>query len=225
MPRTTSPVPFCHTQYDATHAEYNEHNDCSVRAVMTVTGSTYKAAHTLLAEDCGRPNRRGVSSYNFTRRMDQGEVLGSKLERVKGIGYQWEPNAKRITLAKFIQQNPVGTFLLGKRGHAFAVVDGVLVDTWRVGPRALVNRAWKVTKAEAPVALPKRTLDRVVAMLQSGATEFTQADLAKWEIPASGRKYRAWWGRTNIGGKAAAQVGVTISMVTVDGAKVVRITK
>lgn len=226
MARTT-PVPFLRTSYDSTHGEFQERNDCSVRAVMTVTGSTYKAAHTFLREECGRQDRRGVMSYNFTRRMDQGEVLGSTLTRIPGIGRRYEKNAKRITLARFIRENPVGTFLLGKSGHAFAVVDGKLVDTWEVPPGALVNRAWKVEKSTpvVPTNLPTRTLDRMVAMLSSGATEFTQADLEAWNVPASGRKYRAWWGRTNVGGRAAIQVGVTISMVTVDGEKVVRIVK
>ena len=34
-----------------------------------------------------------------------------------------------------------------KRGHAMAVVDGVLVDTWRPGGRSLVTGAWEVTSA------------------------------------------------------------------------------
>ena len=63
----TLPYPFQFTQYNGEQIP-GERNDCAVRSLMTVTGSTYMEAHTLLAEDCGRAYRRGVLTGSWQRR-------------------------------------------------------------------------------------------------------------------------------------------------------------
>ena len=70
-----------------------------------------------------------------------------------------------MSLARFIRENPVGVFYVLKSAHAFAIVDGVLVDTWHVGNRCRVTSAWRVTKAA-----PKRTHhpSQLRAMLVTG---------------------------------------------------------
>lgn len=139
------------TSYNGDHMA-GERNDCAVRALMTVTGSTYRVAWGLIKVKTGRPNRKGTPTRALARFLDSGTILGCTFERTQGTGVS---KRGRITLARFVRQNLVGTFYVLKRGHAFAIVDGVVVDTWKPGARSLVFAAWRVTKSEpkpAPVA-------------------------------------------------------------------------
>lgn len=161
------------TEYRGDYIE-GERNDCAVRALMTVTGSTYREAHAAIQQATGRRNGKGTPTYPLTMMLDDRKgLLGCTFERVVGDrgpagtfikGY---PAPKAGTLARFIRENPVGVFYVCKSGHAFAIVDGVLVDTWHVGSRSKVTAAWRVTKAA-----PKRTHHpaQLRALLVTGKT-------------------------------------------------------
>ena len=52
--------------------------------------------------------------------------------------------AKHMTLKEFVTNHPVGKFYVHKRGHAFAVIDGVIQD-WKynnVGDRTRITLAY-----------------------------------------------------------------------------------
>lgn len=61
------------------------------------------------------------------------------MERIVGID-GWP-------LAAFIAAYPTGSYVVHRRGHAFAVIDGVLRD-WDsgTGPRSIIQAAWRVTE-------------------------------------------------------------------------------
>jgi hypothetical protein len=139
----TAPA-YAHTEYNGGQVT-GERNDCAVRALMTVTGSTYGDAHSHLATL--RSYRKGTSTLGLIRMLDRGDtILGSKFTRVQGKAGQYQ-RSNRTTLNTFCKAHPVGRYYLLKRGHAIAVVDGVVVDTWRPGGRSLVTGAWQVTSA------------------------------------------------------------------------------
>lgn len=185
---------FINTTYNGTQIT-GERNDCAVRALMTTTGATYLAAHNVLRNRCGRQFRRGTSTYSLTTLLDSGTILGAAFTRVdsEGINGNWQ------TLAAFKRSNPVGRFYLLMRGHAFAVVNGVTIDTWKVGSRSRVNGAWAVTPVPAGHKLvvdgPLRanTIAKLVAAYNAaptvdGAKVITAAHLVAAGLGASWAK-------------------------------------
>lgn len=146
--RHSLPVPFVPTSFSGPTVP-GERNDCSVRALMTVTGRTYMESHALHAGSLGRRTGKATRTYGLVKALDAGEVLGVKLSRTHGQGFS---HSGRVTLARFCAENPRGRFYCLIRGHAFAVVDGALVDTWRVRPGSLIWAAWRAETS--PAALP-----------------------------------------------------------------------
>lgn len=149
-----------------------ENKDCAVRALMTVTGISYQEAHSLLAKHCGRKDKKGTNTNRLIALLDNIRViktLGFTATRVHSSHREVNPLGRRrqmgtVTLRSFIQANPKGTFFVLKRSHAFAVVDGVVIDTWEPGGRCKVTYAWKLEPlAQAqpevvePAPAPKKT--------------------------------------------------------------------
>lgn len=117
-----------------------EDNDCTVKAFAVVFNTTYEKAHSHLKHHCGRQNRKGVISR---------EVLPPSLKRTK---YKVGPysRANRISLKAFVEKHNEGRFYVCVRGHALAVVDGVVHD-YKAGLRRQVTWAMRVYLEERGV--------------------------------------------------------------------------
>jgi len=134
-----------------TYGFKREKNDCSVRAAAFATGETYKNAYELM-EKLGRRKDRGMSTLSLSQLLDKGDLLGHKVTKVSGINYSFcrslsEDNPQRgneMTLAVFIRLHPIGRFYCLYRGHAVAVVDGVVKDTFQNLPGRRIFAAWQV---------------------------------------------------------------------------------
>jgi hypothetical protein len=111
----------------------HETNDCTVKAFAVVFDTTYEKAHAHLKKNCGRQNRKGIHAR---------EVIPPSLKKTK---YKVGPYSKtnRITLKNFLEKHNQGRFYVLIRGHAFAVVDGVLYD-YKEGLRRQVTWAMRV---------------------------------------------------------------------------------
>ncbi|WP_391558986.1 hypothetical protein [Robertmurraya sp.] len=114
-----------------------ETNDCTVKAFAVVFDTTYEKAHAHLKHNCGRQNRKGIISR---------DVLAPSLKKTK---YKIGPYSKtnRITLKNFIEKHNTGRFYVCVRGHALAVVDGVIYD-YKEGLRRQVTWAMRVYLGE-----------------------------------------------------------------------------
>jgi hypothetical protein len=88
--------------------------DCTVVALAAVAEITYALAEEIAAEGGRAPGRRA----NSARIIEAAKRRGFVFRKVRFTG----------TLYRFMQRHPVGTFYLNKRGHAFALVDGAVVD-------------------------------------------------------------------------------------------------
>lgn len=110
-----------------------ETNDCTVKAFSVVFNTTYEKAHAHLKNYCGRQHRRGLRSI---------DVLPPSLKKTK---YKVGPYSRtnRITLKNFIEKHNEGRFYVCVRGHALAVVDGVIYD-YKEGLRRQVTWAMRV---------------------------------------------------------------------------------
>jgi hypothetical protein len=171
---TRTDVAWSRTEYNGAQVA-GETNDCAVRALMTVTGATYQQAHSLLRTRCGRRHGKGTPYQPLVDLLDGGDVLGARFERVheakrviKRSGWRsrwaWEG---RQSLRAFCRANPKGTFYVLKYAHAFAVVDGVLVDTWHVPGGCLATGAWKVT-VPATTTAPTHHPMQLKALIMGG---------------------------------------------------------
>jgi hypothetical protein len=121
--------------YNESAIAKGERNDCVVRAVASTFGLEYNIAHRFVAEEFGRKPRKGT--FNTAIKL-------SSLNNIKGIPYSVIPKANltypgsarhqknggkptNITLSMFIEKYPKGKYLVIKKGHAFSVIDGVVV--------------------------------------------------------------------------------------------------
>lgn len=123
-------------------------NDCAVRALAVATGATYAQA-SLFFNATGRQLKKGTP-YSSVELVCE-EWLGMKPIK----------SAEEMPLGLFAAA-AVGRFMVLKRGHAFAVIDGVVHD-WETSTKesTVVVKAWMVT----PVTLARI---KAAARLQEG---------------------------------------------------------
>lgn len=130
---TIKEIPVMRSYYgeDAPLAR-NERNDCCVRALTAATGLEYSVIHQYLKTVFGRKDRQGVAGFNFKMRRGS-DVLGEKYtpftrEELQTSYINHGREVKRqMTVGTFVKQYPTGTYVLAVRGHAFCLVDGIVV--------------------------------------------------------------------------------------------------
>ena len=103
--------------------------DCSVRAISIAADIPYADAQQAFKE-AGREDGKGtpweVSCALYER-------LGFLRHHTRRCHYAGRRAVVRyMTVAQFIRAHPKGRFTLHRRGHAFALIDGVVHD-WSVG--------------------------------------------------------------------------------------------
>ena len=129
----------------ATGLVKRENNDCVVKAFMCALDCNYETAHKFIADKMKRENRKGTYTYTFAKNVInttkngkritfigahpskenmQTRVAGTKNKKVLA-----NPKYKKLTgftVKSFLENNPVGRFVLIVEGHAVAVINGVL---------------------------------------------------------------------------------------------------
>jgi hypothetical protein len=106
-----------------------ETNDCTVVSLAVVTGKDYRHARAIMAAG-GRLHRKGRWMHKAAA------IVG--MDMVRGLDGEATP-----TLAEFSAAHPRGSYWVEVKGHALAVVDGVIYDHSHK-PRRRVLRAWRV---------------------------------------------------------------------------------
>jgi hypothetical protein len=116
----------------------DENNDCAVRALAEVTGTSYSNAH-LFWKQLGRKKGGGSFMVWLDRYLvnNGDKVFGMKVKRHKMPYHDHErqpdpvtrkPTLKRLNVKTFIQQNPTGRFMIITCNHAKAIVDSEIRD-------------------------------------------------------------------------------------------------
>lgn len=111
-----------------------ETNDCTVRALANASGMVYEDAHVLLKK-YGRKNRCGAK---FTTMHQAYTEAGFILNSVHGTNTQSRYVARiaqrkaeaGITLGKILSKLAFGEYIVNVNGHALAVVNGKIIDTF-----------------------------------------------------------------------------------------------
>ena len=115
-----------------------EDNDCVVRAFMMSLDLTYERAHKFVATKLKRQNRKGTYTKLYLDNILNRQKNGYKM-RLMGYHpkYAWGTKMKKLinptykketgyTVKSFMEQHSTGRDFLIVKGHALAVVDGVL---------------------------------------------------------------------------------------------------
>ena len=101
-------------QLDKQANKKQDNNCCTVIATATVCEMSYNRAYKKL-QRVGRKHRRGTwMFYEVVRRQ------GYDMQKVE--------NTRGMTVSKFAELYPKGTYLLHVRAHAIAIVNGVIND-------------------------------------------------------------------------------------------------
>lgn len=135
-----------------------EHNDCVVRAFMAALDISYDQAHAWVKKYMKRVNTKGTYTAAYGKSVI-GTVKNSK--KINFIGshpskscYKHSFGSDKVlvnkqykkatgyTLKSFMENNPVGRFVLIVQGHAIAVVDGVLYGNSNDRHQGLYRSVW-----------------------------------------------------------------------------------
>jgi hypothetical protein len=103
----------------------NETKDCAVRAMANSFGVPYAYAHAAM-KVAGRKERNGtpVNAIHEVVTAEHAGKRGVKIEHIgKGVGQ------RQVSIGVFCKYHPHGSFYCIVRGHAFAVVNGVVQDS------------------------------------------------------------------------------------------------
>ena len=114
-----------------------ETNDCVVRAFMMALDLPYDKAHKFVADKFKRVNRKGTYTQMYMENILGRQKNGYKMNL---MGYHPKyafgkrnklvnPKYKKetgYTVKSFMEQHPVGRYFIIVKGHALALVDGVL---------------------------------------------------------------------------------------------------
>lgn len=126
-----------------------EAKDCTVRALACAKGISYDEAHAHMKAH-GRVDRRGVQARPL---YDAYAAAGFELTGIYGTTNKarfmqyWFPNVKwhrGTSLKKLLPSLSKGRYIVGMRGHVFAVVDGVVMDYGYVPTGLYVTNIYKL---------------------------------------------------------------------------------
>lgn len=124
-------------QWKDLRKQIKETNDCTVVTMAQVLGIHYIEARKILAEKFGRKKGKGLP-YEKCAKFD---------ETMKAEGYTVVKGpyseGNRISLNQFCIKHPKGAYYVRVRGHAIAVVDGVVYDHTHK-PKRMVIQAFRV---------------------------------------------------------------------------------
>lgn len=118
----------------ASSSRPRQRNDCTVRALAIAGSLSYDDAYDLLKE-AGRKCSRGFQFSAWLNR--QGWAARISFPAVKG--------QRRMNPATFVQRFPKGRFICQVAKHVFAVIDGVVFDSFENRPDRCIYAAWEIT--------------------------------------------------------------------------------
>ena len=141
MNGTTSIKPL-DVGYIPTDFGIKDKNDCAIRALANVSALSYPEAHAKMTQLGRRKNRGTPWAALHTAYTEAGakEVAyyGSKMVRFSAK-HKVKHFDKGFTLKTFVSKKPVGRYIVLVKGHALAVCNGSVIDTFasRAGKRVI----------------------------------------------------------------------------------------
>lgn len=121
--------------YNESTIAKGERNDCVVRAIASTFGLKYDVAHKFVANEFGREPRKGTYG-TIPKLSNRSNILGTKYNIIPKENLTYPGSARHqmnggkpteITLSMFIEKYPTGKYFVIKKGHAFSIIDGVVI--------------------------------------------------------------------------------------------------
>ncbi len=131
------------TGYNESSIAKGETNDCVVRAIASTFGLPYDVSHKFVADEFGRQNRKGTFG-TIPKLRERNNIQGIQYTTIPKEQLTYPGSARHqmnggkpteITLSMFIEKFPTGKYLVIIKGHAFSVVDSVVVGNAEDGKR------------------------------------------------------------------------------------------
>ena len=134
-----------------------EDNDCVVRAFMCALDISYEQAHAWVKKELKRQDRKGAFMYAYSKNIIGKTKNGKKISFIgahplrnmkhsvgsnKVLVNKQYKKATGYTLKSFMENYPVGRFVLIVQGHAVAVVNGVLYGNRDEQWKGLYRSVW-----------------------------------------------------------------------------------
>jgi hypothetical protein len=116
-------------------------NDCTVRALALTCSLPYDDAYDIL-KVAGRKSSRGFQFSSWLNAQVWAERIS--FPAVKG--------KRRMNPASFVQQFPKGRYICQVAKHVFAVVDGLVIDSFESRPDRCIYSAWTISAPYPPIA-------------------------------------------------------------------------
>jgi hypothetical protein len=155
-------------KYEDSIIAKNETNDCVVKAIASTFELEYDIAHKFVKDKFGRKNRKETQKTAIILDL-LGDILGTKYSIIpkeeieydgainfKGRKYNknWtglglKPPKTKITTKLFLEKYPKGKYFVLVRGHAFSIIDGVVVGNLNDGTRLRAKIKYAI-KNEGP---------------------------------------------------------------------------
>jgi hypothetical protein len=135
-----------------------ENKDCVVRAFMAALDISYDQSHAWVKKNMNRVDKQGTYTVAYGKNIIGKTKNGYKINFIgshpsrKTYNYSIGSNkilinkqykkATGYTLKSFMENNPVGRFVLIVQGHAVAVVNGVLYGNTNENYCGLYRSVW-----------------------------------------------------------------------------------
>jgi hypothetical protein len=135
-----------------------EDRDCVVRAFMGALDISYDQAHDWVKKNMQREDRKGTFTVKYSKNIigktkngykvsyigthPSKEGINSRIGSSKILVNKQYKKATGYTLKSFMENNPVGRFVLIVQGHAVAVVNGVLYANTGENAVGLYRSVW-----------------------------------------------------------------------------------
>jgi len=122
--------------------------DCVIKALSYSGNITYEESYNIL-KSLGRKDNCGTVfskfKYNGITYNSRRSNAINPQQMFKLAGLNAKQVARSGSVNKIIKKYPYGRFFCVKRGHAFALIDGIICDN-QTSPYSHINFAWRLTK-------------------------------------------------------------------------------
>lgn len=114
-----------------------DNNYCTIRSIAIAFKIPFEEAY-LIGKKAGRKHGEGFYLSELMKFL-YNNTRYDNFQRIK-------LKSNGITIRRFIENYPIGKFVCGRRGHAFAVIHGEIQDTTPNTERQIIQEAYEINE-------------------------------------------------------------------------------
>lgn len=117
------------------NSSIQDRNYCTIRSIAIAFKIPFEEAY-LIGKKAGRKHGEGFYLSELMMFLHK----NTQYDNFKKV--RLKPNG--ITIRRFLEQYPIGRFVCGRRGHAFAIIHGEIQDITDNSERQIIQEAYKL---------------------------------------------------------------------------------